>query len=232
MIRCLYSLDRPSASRFAPIRSSTPRQRMAHFHLFRKRAIAWRDRPANRQRQGGQQPCPALRGSKALGLIAWGRSGSHEVDRIGAPPKIVRDIGWKAQVRLARPISSAGRAAAIPPCRQPRFAPRWSASSGRSLAITVAALHKGPNSRPAEYRGHCWRVFSRRSVLAFSWCGDECISHPSMQAIKGSGIAATSPAITNFVILLPSRNPRLDVRLRRSETTASAGFRATFCRRC
>ncbi|WP_223217963.1 MULTISPECIES: hypothetical protein [Mesorhizobium] len=40
------------------------------------------------------------------------RIGQHKVDRIEALPKIVRDIGWKAQVRLCtrnRRLSARGK---------------------------------------------------------------------------------------------------------------------------
>ena len=52
-------------------------------------------------REDRQQVTPAARsveGAWAYRMRA--RIGRHKVDRIEALPKIVRDIGWKAQVRL------------------------------------------------------------------------------------------------------------------------------------
>ncbi|WP_352677041.1 transposase, partial [Mesorhizobium australicum] len=58
---------------------------------------------------------------RALVEGAWAyrmraRIGRHKVDRIGALPKVVREIGWKAQVRLCaryRRLSAHGKNANI-----------------------------------------------------------------------------------------------------------------------
>ncbi len=65
-----------------------------------QRAIEWRDHPARRLTKTGN-----THARRALVEGAWAyrmkaRIGRHKVDRIEALPKVVRDIGWKAQVRL------------------------------------------------------------------------------------------------------------------------------------
>jgi hypothetical protein len=164
MIICLYSLDRLSASRFTPKRFSTPHQRMAHFGLILgERSSGETARRTGIPKTGNSH----LRRALVEGAWAYrmkGRIGRHKVDRIGALPEIVRDIGWKAQVRLSRPISSADRARQDRQCRQCRYR----SPDGRLHLVDrlreVAALHKGP---PAESLGHRRRVFSRRTVWPF-----------------------------------------------------------------
>ncbi|RWF81304.1 MAG: hypothetical protein EOQ36_31230 [Mesorhizobium sp.] len=49
------------------------------------------------------------------------RIGRHKVDRIEALPKVVRDIGWKAQVRLCaryRRLSARGKNANVAIARE------------------------------------------------------------------------------------------------------------------
>ena len=81
-------------------RFSNPRQLMAYFGLV----------PGERSsgetiRRGGITKTGNTHARRALVEGAWAyrmkaRIGRHKVDRIEALPKIIRDIGWKAQVRL------------------------------------------------------------------------------------------------------------------------------------
>jgi transposase len=81
-------------------RFSKPRQLMAYFGLV----------PGERSsgetiRRGGITKTGNTHARRALVEGAWAyrmkaRIGRHKVDRIEALPKIIRDIGWKAQVRL------------------------------------------------------------------------------------------------------------------------------------
>lgn len=96
-------------------RFSNPRQLMAYFGLVpgeqSSGETVWR---------GGITKTGNTRARRALVEGAWAyrmraRIGRHKVDRIEALPKVVRDIGWKAQVRLCtrsavHPIPSAERA--------------------------------------------------------------------------------------------------------------------------
>ncbi|RWK71852.1 MAG: IS110 family transposase [Mesorhizobium sp.] len=81
-------------------RFSNPRQLMAYFGLVpgeqSSGETVWR---------GGITKTGNAHARRALVEGAWAyrmrpRIGRHKVDRIEALPKVVRDIGWKAQVRL------------------------------------------------------------------------------------------------------------------------------------
>ena len=81
-------------------RFSNPRQLMAYFGLIpgeqSSGETVWR---------GGITKTGNTHARRALVEGAWAyrmrpRIGRHKVDRIEALPKVVRDIGWKAQVRL------------------------------------------------------------------------------------------------------------------------------------
>ena len=81
-------------------RFSNPRQLMAYFGLVPGEQSSgetiWR---------GGLTKTGNTHARRALVEGAWAyrmraRIGRHKVDRIEALPKVVRDIGWKAQVRL------------------------------------------------------------------------------------------------------------------------------------
>ncbi|QND69373.1 IS110 family transposase (plasmid) [Mesorhizobium loti] len=115
-------------------RFSSPRQLMAYFGLVPGEQLSgetvWR---------GGITKTGNTHARRALVEGAWAyrmraRIGRHKVDRIEALPKVVRDIGWKAQVRLCtryRRLSARGRTPTSSP--SPSHA-RWWASSGRSPA--------------------------------------------------------------------------------------------------
>ena len=72
-------------------------------------------------RRGGITKTGNARARRALVEGAWAyrmkaRIGRHKVDRIEALPKVVRDIGWKAQVRLCtryRRLSARGKTANV-----------------------------------------------------------------------------------------------------------------------
>ena len=103
-------------------RFSSPRQLMAYFGL-----VPGEQSSGETVRHTGITKTGNSHARRALVEGAWAyrmkpRIGRHKVDRIEALPKIVRDIGWKAQVRL---------------CARYRLSPwhaRWWASSGRSPA--------------------------------------------------------------------------------------------------
>jgi transposase len=97
-------------------RFSIPRQLMAHFGLvLGKRSSGETDR------RGAIAKTCNTHAWRALVEGAWAyrtkaRIGRHKVDRIEALPKIVRDIGWKAQVRLCaryRRLSARGKTANV-----------------------------------------------------------------------------------------------------------------------
>jgi transposase len=72
-------------------------------------------------RRGGITKTGNAHARRALVEGAWAyrmkaRIGRHKVDRIEALPKVVRDIGWKAQVRLCtryRRLSARGKTANV-----------------------------------------------------------------------------------------------------------------------
>ncbi|MER9231469.1 transposase, partial [Mesorhizobium sp. M0622] len=97
-------------------RFSTPRQLMAYFGLVpgeqSSGETVWR---------GGITKTGNTHARRALVEAAWAyrmraRISRHKVDRIEALPKVVRDIGWKAQVRLCtryRRLSARGKNANV-----------------------------------------------------------------------------------------------------------------------
>src|SRR5450759_294035 len=81
-------------------RFSSPRQLMAYFGL-----VPGEQSSGETIRRGGITKTGNAHARRALVEGAWAyrmkaRIGRHKVDRIEALPKIIRDIGWKAQVRL------------------------------------------------------------------------------------------------------------------------------------
>jgi transposase len=81
-------------------RFSNPRQLMAYFGL-----VPGERSSGETTRRGGITKTGNAHARRALVEGAWtyrmkARIGRHKVDRIEALPKVVRDIGWKAQVRL------------------------------------------------------------------------------------------------------------------------------------
>ena len=81
-------------------RFSNPRQLMAYFGL-----VPGERSSGETVRRGGITKTGNAHVRRALIEGAWAyrmraRIGRHKVDRIEALPKVVRDIGWKAQVRL------------------------------------------------------------------------------------------------------------------------------------
>ena len=81
-------------------RFSNPRQLMAYFGL-----VPGEQSSGETIRRGGITKTGNAHARRALVEGAWAyrmkaRIGRHKVDRIEALPKIIRDIGWKAQVRL------------------------------------------------------------------------------------------------------------------------------------
>lgn len=81
-------------------RFENPRQLMAYFGL-----VPGERSSGETVRRGGITKTGNTHARRALVEGAWAyrmraRIGRHKVDRIEALPKIVRDIGWKAQVRL------------------------------------------------------------------------------------------------------------------------------------
>ncbi|ESW94514.1 transposase IS110 [Mesorhizobium sp. LSJC268A00] len=95
-------------------RFSSPRQLMAYFGLVpgeqSSGETVWR---------GGITKTTHARRALVEGAWAYrmrARIGRHKVDRIEALPKVVRDIGWKAQVRLCtryRQLSARGKNANV-----------------------------------------------------------------------------------------------------------------------
>jgi len=81
-------------------RFTNPRQLMAYFGL-----VPGEQSSGETVRRGGITKTGNAHARRALVEGAWAyrmraRIGRHKVDRIEALPKIIRDIGWKAQVRL------------------------------------------------------------------------------------------------------------------------------------
>ena len=97
-------------------RFSNPRQLMAYFGL-----VPGERSSGETVRRGGITKTGNAHVRRALIEGAWAyrmraRIGRHKVDRIEALPKVVRDIGWNAQVRLCtryRRLSARGKAANV-----------------------------------------------------------------------------------------------------------------------
>ena len=97
-------------------RFSNPRQLMAYFGL-----VPGERSSAETIRRGGITKTGNAHARRALVEGAWAyrmkaRIGRHKVDRIETLPKVVRDIGWKAQVRLCtryRRLSARGKTANV-----------------------------------------------------------------------------------------------------------------------
>jgi transposase len=97
-------------------RFSNPRQLMAYFGL-----VPGERSSGETVRRGGITKTGNTHARRALVEGAWAyrmkaRIGRHKVDRIEALPKVVRDIGWKAQVRLCaryRRLSARGKTANV-----------------------------------------------------------------------------------------------------------------------
>jgi transposase len=97
-------------------RFSSPRQLMAYFGL-----VPGEQSSGETIRHTGITKTGNSHARRALVEGAWAyrmkpRIGRHKVDRIEALPKIVRDIGWKAQVRLCaryRRLSARGKNANV-----------------------------------------------------------------------------------------------------------------------
>jgi transposase len=97
-------------------RFSNPRQLMAYFGL-----VPGEQSSGETARRGGITKTGNTRVRRALVEGAWAyrmraRISRHKVDRIEALPKAVRDIGWKAQVRLCaryRRLTARGKTANV-----------------------------------------------------------------------------------------------------------------------
>lgn len=97
-------------------RFSNPRQLMAYFGL-----IPGERSTGETVRRGGITKTGNSHARRALveGALAYrmrARIGRHKIDRIEALPKVVRDIAWKAQVRLCaryRRLSARGKTANV-----------------------------------------------------------------------------------------------------------------------
>ena len=97
-------------------RFSNPRQLMAYFGL-----VPGERSSGETVRRGAITKTGNAHARRALVEGAWAyrmkaRIGRHKVDRIEALPKVVRDIGWKAQVRLCaryRRLSARGKTANV-----------------------------------------------------------------------------------------------------------------------
>ena len=97
-------------------RFSNPRQLMAYFGL-----VPGERSSGETTRRGAITKTGNAHARRALVEGAWAyrmkaRIGRHKVDRITALPKVVRDIGWKAQVRLCaryRRLSARGKTANV-----------------------------------------------------------------------------------------------------------------------
>ena len=81
-------------------RFANPRQLMAYFGL-----IPGEQSSGETIRRGGITKTGNAHARRALVEGAWAyrmkaRIGRHKVDRIEALPKVVRDIAWRAQLRL------------------------------------------------------------------------------------------------------------------------------------
>ena len=97
-------------------RFSNPRQLMAYFGLVPgERSSGETIRRCGITKTGNSHARRALvEGAWAYRMKA--RIGRHKVDRIEALPKVIRDIGWKAQVRLCaryRRLSARGKTANV-----------------------------------------------------------------------------------------------------------------------
>ncbi len=97
-------------------RFSNPRQLMAYFGL-----VPGERSSGETVRRGAITKTGNAHARRALVEGAWAyrmkaRIGRHKVDRIEALPKVIRDIGWKAQVRLCaryRRLSARGKTANV-----------------------------------------------------------------------------------------------------------------------
>jgi transposase len=115
-------------------RFSNPRQLMAYFGM-----VPGERSSGETTRRGGITKTGNTHVRRALVEGAWAyrmkaRIGRHKVDRIEALTKVVRDIGWKAQVRLCARYRRLARAAKPPTSSMSPSHARWSASSCRSPA--------------------------------------------------------------------------------------------------
>ena len=137
--RCGYRFDHSRGAAVAEVgdftRFANPRQLMAYFGL-----IPGEQSSGETIRRGGITKTGNAHARRALVEAAWAyrmkaRIGRHKVDRIEALPKVVRDIAWRAQLRLCTRYRRLSARAARPPTSSmsPSHA-RWWVSSGRSPA--------------------------------------------------------------------------------------------------
>ena len=97
-------------------RFANPRQLMAYFGLIPGEQSSGETIRRSGHHQDRQRPCPTRAGRRRLGLPMKARIGRHKVDRIEALPKVVRDIAWRAQLRLCtryRRLSARGKTANV-----------------------------------------------------------------------------------------------------------------------
>jgi Transposase IS116/IS110/IS902 family len=105
-------------------RFTNPRQLMAYFGL-----VPGERSSGQAVHRGGITKTGNSHARRALVEGAWAyrmkaRVGRHKVDRIEALPKVIRDVAWKAQLRLLRPLSQAQGAWQDCECRQRCDRPR------------------------------------------------------------------------------------------------------------
>ena len=143
-------------------RFANPRQLMAYFGL-----IPGEQSSGETIRRGGITKTGNAHARRALVEGAWAyrmkaRIGRHKVDRIEALPKVVRDIAWRAQLRLCtryRRLSARGKTANVVNVAIARLLPSF-----RRPSIAAPSQHFAIASR-CDRRGARSPSYSR-----LSWC--------------------------------------------------------------
>src|SRR5450759_4097926 len=134
-------------------RFTNSRQLMAYFGL-----VPGERSSAETIRRGGITKNDNAHARRALveGALAYRmkpRIGRHKVDRIEALPKVVRDIGWKAQVRLCiryRRLSARGKTANVVNVAIAREMVGFIWSIASTIQSTPKAVYPGLNGQSAE----------------------------------------------------------------------------------
>ncbi|RJT20299.1 IS110 family transposase, partial [Mesorhizobium waimense] len=159
-------------------RFSNPRQLMAYFGLVpgeqSSSETVWRGGIT----KTGITKTGNTHARRALVEGAWAyrmrpRIGRHKVDRIEALPKVVRDIGWKAQVRLCtryRRLSARGKNANVVNVAIAREMVGfiWSIACTVAKAVGIAASSVVKIWHDHGLAPHRWRSFKLSNDKAFA----------------------------------------------------------------
>jgi hypothetical protein len=152
-------------------RFANPRQLMAYFGL-----VPGERSSGETTRRGGITKTGNSHARKALveGALAYRmkpRVGRHKVDRIEALPKAVRDIAWKAQVRLCaryRQLSARGKTGGFNRSSQ-RSHGRWlsipacGSTPGSAFIFVIRTAH-GKGAQMRTPTGSCVSTFQKEQI--------------------------------------------------------------------